>query len=217
MRRINVFLSSLGLLLVVVFAYYFVVVMKARAETPEIVTNALRAESTQLEVDDLTEQQWDALLKIQDPNFYHHHGFDISTPGAGVTTLSQGLVKLFYFDNFKPGLAKIKQTVIARFAFDPLTLKDIILKLFVNHVYMGQRDGRATYGLVNAAAFYFNKKFKELNRDEYLALIAMIRAPDAFHYFNEREENDARVIRIKKFLSGEYVPRDNRDWLYDRE
>lgn len=56
--------------------------MNARAETPEMVTNALNSEEAQLELDDLTDQQLDALLKIQDPNFHHHNGFDISTPGA---------------------------------------------------------------------------------------------------------------------------------------
>lgn len=63
------------------------------------------------------------LLKVQDPKFYHHKGVDTTTPGTGVTTLSQGLVKIFYFDEFSPGIKKIKQTLIARFAFDPLTPK----------------------------------------------------------------------------------------------
>ncbi len=217
MRKFKIFLFSVGLLLAAVFIYYFIVVMNARAKTPEIVTNALRPESILLELEDLTKQQLDALIKIQDPNFYNHKGFDISTPGAGVTTLSQGLVKLFYFDDFKPGLAKIKQTLIARFAFDPLTPKDTILKLFINHAYMGQGNGRAMYGFGNASEFYFDKKFKELNQDEYLALIAMIRAPDGFHYLHKREENDLRVTRIKRYLSGDYIPHDNSDFLYDRE
>lgn len=217
MSKLKIFLFSLSLLLATIFVYYFIVVMNAREKTPEIVTNALSPESIQLEVGDLTKEQLDILLKVHDPNFYNHNGFDISTPGAGVTTLSQGLVKLFYFDDFKPGLAKIKQTLIARFAFDPLTPKDTILKLFVNHAYMGQGNGRAMYGFGNAAEFYFDKRFKELNQDEYLALIAMIRAPDGFHYLRKREENNLRVVRIKKYLSGEYIPQDNSDFLYDRE
>ena len=155
MRKLKIFLFFIGLLLVSVFTYYFIVVMNARANTPEIVTSALSPKNIQLELDNLTKEQLDALLKIQDPNFYNHNGFDISTPGAGVTTISQGLVKLFYFDDFKPGLAKIKQTLIARFAFDPLTPKDTVLKLFVNHAYMGQGNGKAMYGFGNAAEFYF--------------------------------------------------------------
>ena len=65
--------------------------------------------------------------------------------------------------------------------------------------------------------FTLYKKFKELSQDEYLALIAMIRAPDGFHYLNKRQENNLRVARIKKYLSGEYIPQDNSDFLYNRE
>lgn len=82
---------------------------------------------------------------------------------------------------------------------------------------MGQRDGKPIYGLEDASDFYFNKKFRDLTENEYLALTAMIRAPITFHYLNKREENDLRVSRIKKYLAGEYVPKDNSDWLYDRE
>ncbi|WP_215225286.1 transglycosylase domain-containing protein [Echinicola shivajiensis] len=217
MKKIKIVLLSLGILLTIVFAYYLVIVMDARAKTPEIVSRALSPDKIKLELSDLTEEQLDALLKIQDPNFYHHKGFDISTPGAGVTTLSQGLVKLFYFERFKPGIAKIKQSLIARFAFDPLTPKDTILKLFINHAYMGQGNRKAIYGFENAAEFYFNKPFKELNNDEYLALIAMIRAPNTFHFINKREANDLRVSRIKRYLSGNYTPKDNGDFLYDQE
>jgi membrane carboxypeptidase/penicillin-binding protein len=217
MRKVKIILLTLGLFLAAVFIHYLVVVLKARAKTPAIVREALGPDKVDLQLADLTEQQLDALLKIQDPNFYHHQGFDLTTPGAGVTSLSQGLVKLFYFDNFKPGVKKIEQTLIARFAFDALTPKDTILKLFINHVYLGQRGGKPIYGLEDASDFYFHKKFKELTENEYLALIAMMRAPFTFHYLDKREENDRRVSRMKKYLAGEYVPKDNSDWLYDKE
>jgi hypothetical protein len=45
---------------------------------------------------------------------------------------------MYYFENFKPGIQKIKQTLISRFAFDNLTPKDTILKLFINEVYLGE-------------------------------------------------------------------------------
>ena len=205
-----------GIIFACIFIYYFIVIIDARIKTPEIVSAALNSENTKLELTDLTSQQLGTLLKVQDPNFYHHKGFDFETPGTGVTSLSQGLVKFYYFDDFKPGIGKIKQTLIARFAFDALTPKDTILKLFINKAYLGQGNGKPIYGFEDGANFYFNKNFTALNWDEYLSLIAMIRAPLTFHYLNEREANNLRVKRIKKFLSGEYIPEDNSDWLYDR-
>ena len=37
-----------------------------------------------------------------------------------MTTISQGLVKVLYFPGgFRPGIAKVRQTLIAQYAFDP--------------------------------------------------------------------------------------------------
>lgn len=124
---------------------------------------------------------------------------------------------MYYFDNFKPGIQKIGQTVIARFAFDIMTPKDTILKLFVNDVYLGQHNGKEIKGFENAANAYFHKSFKDLAWDEYLALVAMIRSPNKLHCIKNKEVNEERVTRIKKVLNGEYVPIDNGDWLYGQK
>lgn len=217
MRITKKILPVAGLLIIAPLIYYSVVILNARAKTPAIVEDALNSGRMRLEMNDFTNEQLQALLKVQDPNFYNHKGFDITTPGAGVTTISQGLVKMYYFDNFKPGIQKIKQTLIARFAFDIMTPKDTILKLFINEVYLGQHNGKEVNGFENAANTYLNKSFKELTWDEYLGLVAMIRAPDIFHYIKDKKANEERVSRIKKVLNGEYIPVDNGDWLYGQK
>jgi len=209
-------LVFIGLILIAVVIYYSISILNARANTSAIVNDALNSGRMRLELNDLTNEQIQALLKVQDQNFYNHKGFDISTPGTGVTTISQGLVKMYYFDNFKPGIQKVKQTLIARFAFDIMTPKDTILKLFINDVYLGQQNGKAINGFENAANAYLNKQFKELTWDEYLSLLAMIRSPNTLHCIKNQVANQDRVLRIKKVLSGEYIPVDNSDWMYDR-
>lgn len=210
-------LLTLGLLLICTIVYYGIVIIQARGATPEIVQRALTSDRMKLELRDLSNDQLAALIKVQDPNFYNHKGFDISTPGAGVTTLSQAMVKMYYFENFKPGIQKIKQTLIARFAFDILTPKDTILKLFINEVYLGQNGAHAIKGFENAANFHHGKPFKELSWDEYLSLLAMPRAPTTYDYTKQKEANTDRVSKIKRMLAGEYIPRDNGDTLYDRQ
>ena len=207
-------ISVIALMVVLIVIYYAVVIVNARVKTPDIVHAALSSERMKLELSDFTTDQLHALLKVQDPNFYKHNGFDISTPGTGVTTISQGLVKMYYFDDFKPGIQKIRQTLVARFAFDVMTPKDTILKLFVNDVYLGQHGGEEIKGFQNAANAYLNKSFKDLSWDEYLGLVAMIRSPNKLHYIRNKDTNQERVSRIKKVLSGEYIPVDNSDWLY---
>ena len=210
-------LSAIGLLVIVIVVYYTIVIFNARSKTHAVVQDALSSGRMKLGLNDLTDEQIQALLKVQDQNFYNHKGFDISTPGTGVTTISQGLVKMYYFDDFKPGFQKIAQTLIARFAFDVMTPKDTILKLFINDVYLGQQSGREVKGFEDAANIYLSKSFKELTWDEYLGLVAMIRAPNKLHYIKEKGANEERVSRIKKVLNGEYVPVDNRDWLYGQK
>ena len=90
-----------GLIPIVIFSYYIVVVINARQKTGDIVHDALTSGKMKLGLNDLSKEQLNALLKIQDPNFYNHKGYDFTTPGAEVTTISQGLVKLYYFDDFK--------------------------------------------------------------------------------------------------------------------
>jgi len=214
MNVVKRILSFFVLIIVVVLLYYTVVVFYARAKTPGIVQAALKSGRMKLELNDFTTDQLQALIKVQDQNFYNHNGFDISTPGTGVTTISQGLVKMYYFDDFRPGIEKIRQTLIARFAFDVMTPKDTILKLFVNDVYLGQHNGKEIKGFENAANAYLNKSFRDLTWDEYLGLVAMIRSPNNLHYIRNKEVNQERVSRIKKVLSGAYIPVDNSDWLY---
>lgn len=211
----KVFLG-VGALLLPLIVYYTIIIISARDKTPGIVSRALASDRIELSLNDLNEEHLKALLKIQDPNFYGHNGYDFSTPGTGKTTISQGLVKMYYFKDFRPGFHKIEQTLIARFALDALTPKDTILKLFVNEVYLGEHQGHTVKGFAAASRSYFSKSFHDLTWEEYLSIVAMIRAPAMYHIVLQPGANKDRVLKIKRMLDGEYIPRDNSDWLYDR-
>ncbi|MFV0294584.1 MAG: glycosyl transferase, partial [Hyphomicrobiaceae bacterium] len=58
----------------------------------------------------LGKKRYRQLLMVQDPEFEHHGGIDITTPGAGITTVSQSLAKRVGFERFTPGINKIRQT-----------------------------------------------------------------------------------------------------------
>lgn len=61
-------LSVIGLLIIVILAYYTAVILNARTKTPTIVRDALNSERMKLELNDLTNEQLQALLKVQDAN-----------------------------------------------------------------------------------------------------------------------------------------------------
>lgn len=213
-KRVALFL---GFILLLSCFYYTIIILKARNETPRIVQNIIDSDKIKLKLADLSERQIDILLSVQDPKFYEHKGIDMQTPGAGKTTLAQGLCKFYYFDDFKRGWDKIKLMLITRYAFDPLVTKDTQMLLIINDIYLGSLHGQQIRGFEDAAQAYFKKPFKALDEDEYISLVAMIRRPDGDNIRKKPKEHELRVMRVNKFLKGEYTPKDNSDQFYDRD
>ncbi|MDF9795727.1 membrane carboxypeptidase/penicillin-binding protein [Catalinimonas alkaloidigena] len=207
----------LGFVLLITSCYYTIVVLEARNETPRIVQSIIDSDKIKLKLADFTERQIDILLSVQDPKFYEHKGIDLKTPGAGKTTLAQGLCKFYYFDGFKRGWDKIKLMLITRYAFDPLVTKDTQMLLIINDIYLGSYQGQHIRGFEDAAQVYFDKTFKELSEDEYISLVAMIRRPNGDNIKKKPKEHELRVMRVNRFLKGEYTPQDNSDQFYDRD
>lgn len=185
----------------------------ARQQTPVRVAAALQQYGTELTPADLSPTRKAMLLAVEDPTFLRHHGVDLATPGAGMTTITQGLVKLLYFpDGFQPGIAKIRQTLIAQYALDALSSKDAQLLLFLNMSYLGTANGQAIHGFANAARRYFGKEFASLNDEEFLALVGMLISPN--HLKPGTSASAERVQRISAYLRGELQPASLLDVEY---
>jgi membrane carboxypeptidase/penicillin-binding protein len=97
--------------------YLLVVAGTAYVQTPALVASLNASDRLPLTLEAFGQERLDALLAVEDPNFHSHNGIDLQTPGAGWTTITQGLVKIHFFPGgFSPGFlrtGKIKQTVIA--------------------------------------------------------------------------------------------------------
>lgn len=190
-------------------------VLQARRATPERLAEARRRRPLTLKPTDLSRWQLDALLSVEDPSFYRHRGVDFHTPGQGLTTITQALVKWIYFERFEPGAVnKLRQTVIARWALHPALSKESQLELFINLVYLGTVEGEPVHGLGRAALAYYHKPVTELDQPEYLSLVAMINSPVGFHVRDRPAANAERVRRIQRLLSGDYKPKALRDMYY---
>jgi membrane peptidoglycan carboxypeptidase len=169
-----------------------------------------------LQLGDFPEGWLDALVEVEDPNFYDHNGLDLKTPGCGRTTITQAVVRNLYFDEFTPGFDELRRGLIAFFVLDPKVPKDTQLLFYVNTVYLGRQEGRLVHGFDRGAEVYFGKEFEELDYDEYLALVAMVASPSTFHVLTFPDLNAVRVERIQTLLDGDYVPMDVMDIYYDR-
>jgi len=215
MKHILKFITiAFALVIISLMIYAGYIIIQSRNDTPDIVKKKLNSKDMDMPLSDLSKWQINALLKVEDPNFYKHKGIDLKTPGAGSSTISQGVVKLLYFDAYKPGVAKFKQSLIARFAFNTLVSKNNQLLLYVNCVYMGRVEGNDIYGFADASQAYYKKDFKKLDDDEYLSLVAMVISPNTFSVYYHKKWNEERVKRIKLLLDGKYKPRSLMDLYY---
>ena len=205
-------------------AYSFYIIIGADGYTQNVILPDLRSSQWReyggvptkfdLTKNDLSARQLEILIRVQDPGFYNHHGIDLSTPGGGLTTISQAIVKKLYFTHFKPGLAKIRQSLIARFVVDKRISKDEQLTLFVNLMFFGAVDGSPVVGLAAAVNTYYQLPVEGLSEDQYISLIAMLVIPGTFHLLDHPEWNRERSRRIKLLIAGEYTPKGLMDQFY---
>jgi hypothetical protein len=189
----------------------------AYAVTPSIVAGIEASGRLTLDPEAFCERRLAALVAVEDPGFYGHHGVDLTTPGSGWTTMTQGIAKIYYFDGFRPGVlkeGKLRQTLYA-LAIDARVDKRTQLRIFVNSAYFGTHEGRDVIGFEDAARTYFGKRFGELGDDEYLALIAMLVGPNDYSVAAQPERNRQRVARIKRVLDGSCRPAGYSDVTYE--
>lgn len=194
---------ALGIAGVAVFEGY--AVWRAEQRTPEILATYL-AKPQPVSLSALAPERKEILLKVEDPGFYEHKGVDFSSPGQGMTTITQGLTKFLYFEKFEKGFAKIEQSLIARFVLDRHLTKDQQLALFVNQAYFGEADGKTIRGFEEASRAYFGKPFSELSDDEYLGLVGMLIGPNDVRPDKHPDAYQERVARLKNLLAGKCQP-----------
>ncbi|RYG92324.1 glycosyl transferase family 51 [Loktanella sp. IMCC34160] len=159
--------------------------------------------------DDLPTTQLSAWIAVEDPSFFSHPGVDLKTGGAGLTTITQALVKRMYFDEFRPGFSKLEQTLIAALVVNPRIPKEVQLTAALDRMYFGTVEGVEIIGFDNAAREFFGRPLLDLTDGEFIALVATLIGPDRFRPGSA--EHDTRLTRIRRLLSGDCQPAGVRD------
>lgn len=165
---------------------------------------------------DLGREREAMLLTVEDPTFYTHAGFDLTTPGAGATTITQSLSKREGFADWQPGLRKVRQTGYA-IGLETVLSKPQIMALFLDSVPMGRAggpDGDPVVGVWPAAEVFFGDAPAALTDDQFIALVAVMIAPGQLRLSAPSPQLEDRVSRIRALLSGACEPLSNGDvWL----
>jgi membrane peptidoglycan carboxypeptidase len=195
-------------------AYEITRVMVARAQTPELIAEARDRADAQIR--DLSPHRVAMLVMVEDPSFWTNDGTDFFSPGAGQTTITQGLGKLLYFPRgFKPGFDKIALILIAKFAITPVESKDSILEAFLANAYLGRDAKGEVTGFSEGAERWFGHGLGEISDDEFLALVAMLPAPATLDPLRHAAANAERVRRIKRLVSYHCRPTGQGDVMLE--
>lgn len=160
---------------------------------------------TPINIKDLPPYVYQASVAIEDRNFYHHFGFDISgivraaiadirgKHLEGGSTITQQLVKNALLTNERSWKRKIKEAVLSIFT-EVLYSKDQILEMYLNYISYGG----TSVGVESASKAYFGKHAKDLDIAEAALLAGLPQAPSRFSPFSS--DGDQAKARQKEVL-----------------
>jgi membrane peptidoglycan carboxypeptidase len=140
-----------------------------------------------VELKDVPKTLIDAVLSIEDRNFYEHNGVDVKALGRafvdnlgagsvqqGGSTITQQLVKQTLIKDPKRELRrKIQEAFLATRLEKELT-KNQILRQYLNVIYLGN----GAYGVRSASERYFGKEPKALTLAESALIAGLIQSPE---------------------------------------
>jgi len=152
----------------------------------------------------------DALVAVEDRNFYRHFGIDLKgilratisniTSGGlrqGGSTLTQQLVKNYFLTRERTFSRKINEVIMA-ILLEQHYSKAEIMSAYINEVYLGQHGARGVHGFGTAAEYYFSRPLNELKTEEIALLVALVRGAS---YYNPRSHPDRALKRRNLTLS----------------
>ena len=145
----------------------------------------------------------EAVLAIEDREFYNHQGVNIRglfratlsnfEGGArqGASTITQQVVKVEYLGGLeRDGRYKLLQIVYAR-RLEKERTKDEIIERYLNTIYFGNN----TYGIQAASEVYFGKKVNDLTVVEGTFLAGLIQAPSSYDPIRRPQQSKRRFAQ----------------------
>ena len=158
-----------------------------------------------------------AILSIEDKNFYKHHGFDylriiktlfnniISKDiTGGASTISQQLVKNMYLEFDQTWERKIKEAFLTM-NLEMHYSKDEILTAYLNTINFGCGN----YGIENASLYYFNKHAKDITLEESLILAGIPKNPTNYNPSTSYDNAIKRANKVAKLMNKNNYIDDN--------
>ncbi|MBI2086163.1 PBP1A family penicillin-binding protein [Candidatus Daviesbacteria bacterium] len=167
----------------------------------------LKKETPLSSIPKMTQQ---AVISVEDKNFYSHPGFSITaifrsfmeniqgrSLSYGGSTITQQLVKNSLLTPKKSFLRKFQEIVLAS-EIERRYTKNQILEMYLNSVYFGE----GSFGIEEASQVYFNKSVKDLDLAQSTLLAAILPAPSQL---SPLHGNLIEVKRRQEIVLGDMV------------
>lgn len=170
--------------------------------------------------EDISRNIKNAIIAIEDDQFYKHKGIDI--PGImkavlgevgigkkrGGSTITQQLIKNSILTPERTVVRKIKEMVLA-IKLERKYSKEEILNFYLNEVPFGA----ISYGVENASQVFFNKHASELTLAESAYLASMPKSPTYYSpYGNHRDKLEERKDLVLRQMSNlGFITDEERD------
>lgn len=149
-----------------------------------------------------------AVIAVEDHNFYEHNGVDVSAIGRAIlrniqsfsyveggSTITQQLAKNEYFTQEKKMSRKVADAFMA-LQIEKEFSKDEILELYINSIYFGS----GYYGIFAASQGYYGKEPSELNAYEATMLAGIPNAPSAYSLDSNPQLAKERQLQVLKLM-----------------
>jgi penicillin-binding protein 1A len=161
----------------------------------------------------------DAVLAIEDANFYRHSGVDwkgvmraalaqlSEAKSQGASTITMQVARNFYLSTEKTFTRKVYEALLA-FKIEALLGKDQILELYMNQIFLGHR----AHGFAAAAETYFGKRLADLTVAEAAMLAGIPKAPSAYNPLTNPKRATVRQRHIiERMLDNGFITEAQRD------
>ena len=179
-----------------------------------------------VDLEDVNYNLINAVVSIEDKNFYKHHGFDYLRIAKamyqnikngkitqGASTISQKYIKNIYIDFISSWKRKIEEAFLT-LELEVHFTKDEILEGYLNNINYGQGN----YGIGNASRYYFNKEPIDLTLEEALILAGIPNSPE---YYNPKANYDLSIKRAKmvgrSMVQNGYITQEQFDSLFQEQ
>ncbi len=177
-------------------------------------------------LEDINENLINAVIAVEDKNFYNHHGFDYlriakamltniknKSIVQGASTISQQYIKNLYLDFDKTWKRKIEEAFLT-LEMEVHYEKNEILEGYLNTINYGQGN----MGIVNAASYYFNKKPNELTLEEAIMLAGIPKNPNNYNPVTNYDGCIKRAKSVAKaMLKNEFITEETYNNLFNNK